>query len=51
MSTPEPLDEHPAGSVEIRGGDRPQNWAFPEYDSDGTFPYLQPELPFDEDDA
>jgi hypothetical protein len=26
MSTPEPLDEHPAGGVEIRGGDRPADY-------------------------
>lgn len=26
MSTPEPLDEHPAGGVEIRGGDKPEDY-------------------------
>lgn len=26
MSTPEPLDEHPAGGVEVRGGDRPEDF-------------------------
>jgi hypothetical protein len=26
MSTPEPLDEHPAGGIEIRGGDRPEDY-------------------------
>jgi hypothetical protein len=28
MSTPEPLDEHPAAAVEIRGGDRPSDYIF-----------------------
>jgi hypothetical protein len=40
MSEPEPVDEEPGGAVEVRGGDRPQNWQFPEYDSEGTFPRL-----------
>jgi hypothetical protein len=26
MTTPEPLDEFPAGGVEIRGGDRPEDF-------------------------
>jgi hypothetical protein len=26
MSIPEPLDEHPAGAVEIRGGDKPEDF-------------------------
>ncbi|HEY1700869.1 MAG TPA: hypothetical protein VGG75_14255 [Trebonia sp.] len=26
MSTPEPLDERPAGAVEIRGGDKPEDF-------------------------
>lgn len=37
MTTPEPLDEHPAGAVETRGGDRPEDWNQP-------LPYVEEDL-------
>lgn len=39
---PEPLPEFAAGGpVEQRGGDRPVDWQFPEWDSEGTFLYAE----------
>jgi len=29
MTTPEPVDEFPAGAAEIRGGDRPEDYILP----------------------
>lgn len=51
MTTPEPLDEAAATPAETRGGDQAADWEFPEYDSDDTFPYVQPELPFEDQDS
>jgi hypothetical protein len=36
MSTPEPVDERPAGAVEIRGGDRDEDFiTFPAFAKGG----------------
>lgn len=49
MTAPEPLDEHPAGPVEIRGGDRDEDF-MPAFAQGGQLPGVPAAFPDDFDD-
>jgi hypothetical protein len=40
VMSPEPVNEKPVRKSETRGGDKSTEWQFPEWDEEGTLPYL-----------